>query len=106
MSVLFVYTTFPDAESAERAAHIILEKRLAACANIWASHKSLYWWGDGIQSAGEHAVVLKTTEGVYEDLEAELQRLHPYDCPCIVAWPVAKGYAPYLEWVRGETASK
>jgi uncharacterized protein involved in tolerance to divalent cations len=27
------------------------------------------------------------------------------DCPCIVAWPIAAGHQPYLDWVAHETAS-
>jgi periplasmic divalent cation tolerance protein len=31
--------------------------------------------------------------------------LHPYDRPCIVAWPIAAGHQPYLDWLWQETAS-
>jgi uncharacterized protein involved in tolerance to divalent cations len=31
--------------------------------------------------------------------------LHPYDCLCIVAWPIAAGHQPYLDWLWQETVS-
>jgi hypothetical protein len=35
--ILLLYTTWPDADTAERAARAVVEERLAACANIVGS---------------------------------------------------------------------
>jgi periplasmic divalent cation tolerance protein len=104
MSVLSVYVTFHDLNEAEKIVRMMLEKRLAACANIMIGHESIYWWQGEIHTAPELAVMFKTTEELYDKFEAELKALHPYDCPCIVAWPVEKGYMPYLEWVKQSVA--
>ncbi|NJK91091.1 MAG: divalent-cation tolerance protein CutA [Blastochloris sp.] len=48
----------------------------------------------------EILLVLKTLESKYPALESELKKGHPYECPEIVAWPLAGGQAAYLAWVR------
>ena len=44
----FVYVTFPSRDEALRIAKHILEKRLAACVNLWEIN-SMYWWENEIQ---------------------------------------------------------
>ena len=39
--VLLVMSTFPDAQTAQRVAQQIVEERLAACANVLPSIKSI-----------------------------------------------------------------
>ena len=34
-----------------------------------------------------------------------LKKLHSYDLPCIVAYPVAQGSPAFLQWVADETAA-
>ena len=36
-------------------------------------------------------------------LTEEVRLIHPYDCPCIVAWPIEGGHAAYLDWIGEET---
>lgn len=97
-----VYTTFPDAESANRIAGILVEERCAACANIFAI-QSIYRWEGKIERAPEVAMFLKTTHDVYPALERRLRELHPYEVPALVALPVLAGFAPYLAWIDDET---
>ena len=39
-----VITNLPDRESAGRLAHLLIEKRLAACINILSPCRSVYRW--------------------------------------------------------------
>ncbi len=73
-----------------------------ACANIMAPHQSVYWWDGKVEQGEEVAVIFKTREDLFEAVKDKIVELHSYDCPCVVAWPVTKGHAPYLEWVEGE----
>ena len=47
----------------------------------------------------------KSRATLLEEIEKRIRELHPYDCPCIVAWPIEAGYQPYLDWIAQETAS-
>jgi periplasmic divalent cation tolerance protein len=103
VTVIAVLTNLPDSESAFNLAREIVQLRLAACANVLAPVTSLYHWEGAQEQAIEHPVLIKTTRDRYEELEAAILARHPYDVPEIVAWPIERGAAAYLDWVRAET---
>jgi periplasmic divalent cation tolerance protein len=76
MNVLIVYTTCKTPEEAHAIAASVIEKRLAACANILAAHSSIYEWEGRVQTESETAMILKTTEAQFEALKAEILTLH------------------------------
>jgi periplasmic divalent cation tolerance protein len=102
MTVMFVYATTGDAAEAKRIARAVVEERLAACANIQEHVSSVYWWEGRVQEAGEAALILKTTAERVETLIARIKALHSYDCPAVVALPVATGFPGFLDWVGKE----
>ncbi|MGZ5005265.1 MAG: divalent-cation tolerance protein CutA [Chthoniobacterales bacterium] len=97
--VLLVLSTFPDAEMAERVASELVTAKLAACANILPSLKSIYRWQDEVQKATETLVFFKTTSARFPDLQAKLRAAHPYEVPEIICLPIADGLPEYLQWV-------
>jgi periplasmic divalent cation tolerance protein len=100
--ILVVYVTYPSAESAQAISRAVLEGRLAACANIFPAHRSLYWWEGSVQDAAEVAVIYKTSVSGFTALKEKILSLHPYECPCVAAWPVERGHSAFLEWVLRE----
>jgi periplasmic divalent cation tolerance protein len=103
MSTLLVLTNLPDRAAAERLADSLVEKRLAACVNILAPCRSVYRWKGALQHDEEHPVLIKTTAEGYAALEAAVRAGHPYELPEIIAVPVERGLAAYLDWVAAET---
>ena len=99
MSALLVLTTFSDLESARRTVRVLVEERLAACANLLPGVESVYRWKGVIETASEVTAMLKTTAGRYPALEARLKELHPYELPEIVAVEIRAGLGGYLAWV-------
>ena len=104
MSVAFVYVTAGSPEEARAIARAVVGDRLAACANVLPGVTSLYWWEGRLEEAGETALILKTKVELIEALTARIKAIHSYECPCIVALPVAGGNPAFLDWIRGETA--
>lgn len=100
---MFVYVTAGDTDEARRIGRAAVEARLAACANVLAGMRSIYWWEGKLTESEEAVLVLKTTEDRLEALIARVKDLHSYDCPCIEALPVTAGYQPFLDWVAQET---
>src|SRR5690349_8173057 len=96
---LVVFSTFGSAEEARSVARILVEERLAACANLLPGVESIYRWQGAIETAVEVMVVFKTNIDRYYRLEARLKELHPYEIAEIVALPVKVGSLPYLRWV-------
>lgn len=103
MAVIAVLTNLPDSESAFNLARQIVQLRLAACANVLAPVRSFYRWEGRDEEATEHPVLFKSTADRYDALERAIRERHPYSVPEIVAWPVERGLADYLDWVERET---
>jgi periplasmic divalent cation tolerance protein len=97
---IVVLVTCGSAKEARKIARAVVEKRLAACANILASPvESVYRWKGSVESANEFLLIIKTTKARFPKLKAEVKRLHSYEVPEIIALPIAAGAANYLTWI-------
>jgi periplasmic divalent cation tolerance protein len=105
VEVYLVITNLPDRESAAKLAHLLVERRLAACVNILSPCCSVYRWKGKTEDAEEFPMLIKTTKDRYAELEAAIRAGHPYELPEIVAIPLAGGLSAYLKWVDSETRS-
>jgi periplasmic divalent cation tolerance protein len=103
--ILLVFTTLPDAASAEKLARQIIEMRAAACVNQLVPCISTYRWKDSIETATEVPLLIKTTLAAYPHLEKSIREAHPYELPEIIAVPVTAGLPAYLDWVSRETTT-
>lgn len=102
--VRVAFATAPDAEVAARIARTLVEERLAACANLVANVRSIYRWQGRVEDESEVMLILKTQADRVGALAERLSALHPYEVPELLVLPVESGLAPYLDWVRAETA--
>lgn len=103
--IVLVYTTWPDAETAQAAAEEAIEARLAACANILAPMRSIYRWAGEIQRQAETPMILKTRMSCAPALRNLLLSRHPYDVPCVAALAVRQNASntDFLAWIEEET---
>ncbi len=104
-SFQFVYITTANMEEARRIGRALVEARLAACVNILAGMTSIYWWEGEIQDGRETVLIAKTRAHLLDTLTDKVKELHGYDCPCIVALPIAGGNPEFLEWIAAETTA-
>ncbi|MFD4631979.1 divalent-cation tolerance protein CutA [Streptomyces sp. NPDC058284] len=102
--VLTVLTTTDTEGKARDLAGGAVRARVAACAQIAGPVTSVYRWEGELESAQEWQVLFKTATARYAALESWLTEAHDYDTPEIIATPVVRGSAAYLEWVERETA--
>jgi periplasmic divalent cation tolerance protein len=98
-----LYSTFPNREEALSVAHKLLEKKLIACANLLENITSIYRWEGAVQQEQEVLMIAKTTPANVGQAIAEIKKLHSYQLPCIVAYPIAQGHPSFLQWVADET---
>ena len=103
-AIVTVYATFGSDEEARRIARQLVEERLAACANILAPCHSVYRWQDKIEETQEVPALLKTRADRASALIERLGKLHSYDEPAAVVWPIAEALPGYREWVSTETS--
>ncbi len=103
---VFIYSTFPEIEEAERVSRSLVNENLAACANIFPGMISIYNWNDEIRKDGEVAVFFKTRKGLAVTLIGEIEKLHSYDVPAIVELPISNSSKPYCDWIIAMTAGR
>jgi periplasmic divalent cation tolerance protein len=98
-----VFTTVEKREDANRIASSVVNKRVAACAQILGPIHSTYWWKGKVEEAGEWLLMMKTRQDLFTALEKEIKAVHPYDVPEITALPIVVGSERYLQWIEDET---
>jgi periplasmic divalent cation tolerance protein len=103
MAVSFCYVTAGSRDEALTIGGTVVQERLAAGANVMDGMTSIYWWHGALEQAGEAVLILKTRAGLVERLTARIRELHSYECPCVVALPIAAGNPEYLDWIARET---
>ncbi|MFH1447507.1 MAG: divalent-cation tolerance protein CutA [Candidatus Micrarchaeota archaeon] len=101
MGFIAVYITHKNMKSAEKIVAHLLENRLIACANFFPI-RSIYRWKGTIENSEEIVSIVKTRSGNWEKLRAEVERMHPYETPCIMKLDV-EANGKYEEWILHET---
>jgi periplasmic divalent cation tolerance protein len=99
MTLLAVFTTVASAEAAREIGRALVERKLAACAQI-TQIESIYSWDGAVQNEAEYRVMFKTTAARYPAIEAAIRELHTYELPAIHAVAVEVAYEPYAAWVE------
>jgi periplasmic divalent cation tolerance protein len=99
----FLYSTFPDAESADKAARTLIALHLAACVNVYPPMKSFYIWQGKTEEEQEVAAFIKTRRSLVQKAVAAVRPLHPYSVPCFLVLPIEEGAEDYLAWARRQT---
>ena len=77
----------------------LVDGGLAACGNILPQVHSIYRWQGKVESSDEALVVFKLPAAKYNDFESTLRKLHPYEVPEIIAWPIEQALPEYASWV-------
>jgi periplasmic divalent cation tolerance protein len=99
-----VLVTCGSIAEARKIGRNVVEKKLAACANIVPGVESTYRWKGKVERAREVLVVIKTTANRLPALEREVKRLHSYDVPEFIVLPIVAGSRKYLAWLQESTA--
>jgi len=94
-----VLCTCPTAQIANQLAKQLIIDKLAACVNVLPNLVSHYSWQGQLTSDAECLLIIKTTKDNYENLEHAIKTQHPYECPEIIALPIAQGAQNYLSWI-------
>ena len=97
---IVVLTTCAAAVDAERMARALVDGRLAACVNVVPGVRSFYHWKGETESSEEYLLIVKTSRDLFGALRAEMEKLHPYELPELLALPVVAGAENYLSWLQ------
>ena len=96
---LIVLCTCPDNDSANQIARHLVQEKLAACVNILPGLTSVYHWQGKVESSTEVQLIVKTEAVKFDTLSEQINQLHPYDVPEIIALNIQQGDSNYLNWI-------
>ena len=97
---IVVLVTAPTGDLAARIAEALVMERLAPCVNIIPKIHSVYWWEERVNHDEEALLIIKTTAGMYGQLEERVKQLHTYSTPEIIGIRIEMGSEQYLNWLR------
>lgn len=103
MSSIAIMTTTDSLDEARAIAAAVVDRKLAACAQI-SSIQSYYTWEGEVRHDDEFRLLIKTTDARYADVEAAILELHSYDLPAVVAFDITQAYGPYADWIAAGVA--
>jgi periplasmic divalent cation tolerance protein len=98
-----VLTTAASKEEAQKIAHALVERRLAACVNIIPQIQSIYRWQEKVEEAEEWLLVIKTTEDAFGRVRDAIKELHSYELPECICVGIEDGSTEYLQWIAEST---
>ena len=104
VTALVVLTTLGSEEGARALVHALVEKRMIACGTLLGG-RSIYRWEGEIREEQEVVVLLKTDSSKWNDLAAQVRKLHPYEVPELLAIPASHGLESYLAWLATEVGA-
>lgn len=96
-----IWCPFPDEAAAARAAAVLLDEGLVACANLVPAIRSLFVWSGERGEAREAGALFKTRAGLLDRAVERLCALHPYETPAVVGWRCDAAGAATLAWLGG-----
>jgi periplasmic divalent cation tolerance protein len=99
---LLVVTTVGSRDEACTLARSLVERGLAACAQISAI-ESYYAWQGAVEHGAEFRVLFKVAAAAYDATERAIRELHSYELPAIHAIPVERAWEPYRAWVEAHS---
>ena len=94
---LMIFTA-ANQEEAEKIAQELVEKKMAACVNVF-DIASIYWWENQIEKGKEALGIIKTKRELIEKIVEEIKVSHSYECPEVIAIPIIAGSKEYLNWI-------
>lgn len=100
-----IATTTVTHDEALLIARVLVDARLAACAQILGPVTSIYHWQGKVEEGEEWVCTLKTREDLFAKVEMAICEIHSYQCPEIIATQIVTASDSYLAWLERELSS-
>jgi periplasmic divalent cation tolerance protein len=88
-------------QEAQRIVDALLEKKLIACAEF-IPVKSKFHWKGKTQEADEVKLLMHSVEHLFDQVEAEVRKLHSYETFVLQALPVTHVSKEANAWLEAE----
>lgn len=104
--ISIVFVTTGSENEAIKIGQVLVEEKLAACANIVPKIRSIYRWKGDIRSDEEYLMIMKTRSSLFPALKKRVCELHSYEVPEVITFPISEGQSEYLNWVIDNTLAE
>jgi len=105
-SLLVVVTTVGTEQQALDIAHDLVGKHLAACVNIVARIRSVFFWKGKVNDDTEWMLLIKTAPENFDVLREAIRRLNVYELPEILGFSTAHADPLFARWVVDSSTSR
>lgn len=92
-------TTVEKCADAKKLAHLLVEKKLAACATYHPA-KSIYCWKGKLADSREYVVEFKCADGKLADAKKLILSKHQYSLPMLYSISPSWADANYSKWLK------
>ena len=96
---VLILVTAADVAEAELISQTLVEKKLIACCSIVTPVSSVFHWKGKIDRETEVLMLFKSVKNHFNQIVTEVQKLHSYETPEIIAIPIIAGSEDYLNWI-------
>jgi len=99
-NLIMILITSGSEQDAKTIIEKLLKNRLIACGNLIGPISSSFWWKDCIETSKEYLILLKSRNDLFNKIEKEVLRLHSYEVPEMIVFPIIDGSKDYLKWIN------
>ncbi len=86
----------------ENISKSLVEKKMAACVNIYPAVLSIYRYNSEVVEDNEYLIHVKTIADKFNEIRKIIERLHNYETPEIITLEIIEGNEKYLKWIQDE----
>lgn len=98
-----VVITAPDAGWLLEFTRQLVADRLAASAHNIDTVRTVYRWDGQVHDAMEARCMIRTRRNLVHAITERTRRLHPYEVPSVIAFPILAGNPDYIAWILAQT---
>lgn len=93
-----ILTTTNNKKEAIHIIQSLLKAKLIVCANLIENVESQYLWQGKIEKEREYLLLLKTSQSRFTKIKEKIKKLHSYQVPEVIAFPIIEGEEAYINW--------
>ena len=99
---IIVQTHTNKKQVCEDISRSLIEKRMAACVNVYPSVLSIYRYNNEIVEDNEYLIHVKAASDKFTKIRKIIERLHNYETPEIISLEILECNEKYLKWIEDE----
>jgi periplasmic divalent cation tolerance protein len=96
--IKIIITTTDDIKTAKMIANLLVEKKLSPCVQIIDQITSIYRWKNKIVEDKEYLLLIKSVDGLIDEIKRTIISNHNYDVPEIIEFNSEFINESYRNW--------